>query len=864
MTAITKMSTYLYMKKITLFSLFACLLLTLTAQTFDLGNAWYTSNPNRPFVKLTTGQTGIYRVTLQDLQNTIFDVNANVNTLQLFHRGVQVPIFRIKNPANPAQLAYFDFLGEQNDGREDSIMYRDPYTGAHNPNLQPTKQVSFFSDSAAYFLTWGNGNALPFAGFQSANYVNPAPTFWYESALIPKISNLGTMSRGGGSISALSGLSHFLNSDYITGEGWILHNADFGTSSPRILNLPTKYATNNPANPATIVSRIFGKSEFAHDIQIFANITDQIVADSQATIFIKSYSAAYAGILPDTLPVKFVGNSPVDNNGVCWLSAMYERNASGGMDSLSFFRIKNWDKTSPTFLQIPNVQGNDSVYIYDIKNGYRSSGQLIQQTLKTVVYANPSFQTTDLYVVTDVGLKTPKIENALFSNLSAPADGGAPFVIITHRNFEASALAYKNYRDSATVNQIPAKIVYTDEIYNEYGYGAFTPWAIKRFCKDALTNWTNKPAYFLLWGKALHTATNFATVPGICYPWSDYEFVNHYDASTYDLVPQAAIGRVNIISNQQGLDYLAKVNEYEHTPFDTSWMKQGVFLGGGSTQTTQTIIKNTLLRAIDIYENAPYGGVSTYHQAYDTIYNDTSYHQRISDGANWVHFFGHSTSMIQDIEMWEASEQTNYGKYPFMFGEGVYAGNFGLGNSFGEKWVAEPQKGAIVYLANSGPAYTPELSNYSDTLYNYTFNKMIGERMGNVIKKTFEQHLLVSNSIAHKNNARQMNLQGDPSLRLYMSPFLLGAEKGTDFAGTLQIFPNPTTSVLHFSLEIEKAQMGELLIFDILGKTCKQSSFFLQTGKNDLQTSVAGMAQGMYVLQVKIGEKGYAKRFVVE
>ena len=229
------------MKKQLFFTCFILVFAHLMAQNFDLGNDWYKANPNRPFVKLSVGETGIYRVTSQDLQNTIFDPTANVNTLQLFHRGVQVPIFMVKNPANPTQLAYFDFLGEQNDGREDSLMYRDPMTGVHNPNLQPTKQVSIFSDTSAYFLTWGNGSAIPFNGFKSSNYTNSLPSFWYEVALIPHKSAQGIFSRGGGSIASLSGPTHFLNSDYITGEGWLLYNGDFGYADPVILDLPTKY-----------------------------------------------------------------------------------------------------------------------------------------------------------------------------------------------------------------------------------------------------------------------------------------------------------------------------------------------------------------------------------------------------------------------------------------------------------------------------------------------------------------------------------------------------------------------------------------------------------------------------------------------
>ncbi len=753
-----------------------CLLLASAFAQFDLGNTWYKSDPNRPFVKLSVGKTGIYRVTATDLQNSIYDANANVGSLQLFHRGAQVPIFIVKNPANPSTLLYFDFLGEQNDGREDSIMYRDPFTGVHNPDLQPTKQVSLFSDTAAYFLTWGSGSAYPFRGFKAVNYTNPLPSFWYEVSLIPRINNAGVISRGGGSINSLTGPVHFLNSDYITGEGFILSGGDFGSGGPLTLNLPTKYPTNNPANPTTITTRIFGKSDGSHQIQALANGTDPLFSDTASTIFIKSYTRTYTGALngaTNLLPIKYLANGPVDNNGVCWASAIYDRVASQGMDTVSFFKISKWEIDSVQSIVIPKVKGIDSVYIYDFKNLYRNSGVLVQQgafkDLKARIYNDPTFQPSELYVVTDLGLKKPTIENAVFSKLHAPADGGAEFVIITHRAYAASALAYKNYRDTATVNQIPAKVVYTDEIYNEYGYGSFTPWAIKRFCKEALDSWTIKPKYFLLWGKALNTSNNVGTVPGICYPWSDFEFVSHYNPFAYDLDIRAAIGRVNITSNQQGQDYLNKVIQHEHTPFQP-WMKQGVFLGGGSTQTEISLISSTLLRGMNVFEGAPFGGISTYFQKVtNSTTNDfATYHQNISDGASWVHFFGHSASIIQDVSIKEPTEYSNYGKYPFFFAEGCYGGDFGKGESFGEKWIAQAQRGAIGYLANSGPGYAPELSSYSDTVYRYMHNKMFGQRVGDAIKNYDKQYILVSNSVGWRNHMRQMNLQGDPSIQLHV------------------------------------------------------------------------------------------------
>ena len=79
----------------------------------------------------------------------------------------------------------------------------------------------------------------------------------------------------------------------------------------------------------------------------------------------------------------------------------------------------------------------------------------------------------------------PRIEAPRLSRLYDPAQG-AEYVIIAHPTLEASATEYARYRDTATVSPVSVKLVYIDQIYDEYGYGSLTPWAIKRFANHGL------------------------------------------------------------------------------------------------------------------------------------------------------------------------------------------------------------------------------------------------------------------------------------------------------------------------------------------------------------------------------------------
>ncbi|HHG86717.1 MAG TPA: hypothetical protein ENJ82_18355, partial [Bacteroidetes bacterium] len=322
-------------------------------------------------------------------------------------------------------------------------------------------------------------------------------------------------------------------------------------------------------------------------------------------------------------------------------------------------------------------------------------------------------------------------------------------------------------------NQLNTRVVYTDEIYDEFGYGSITPHAIKRFCKYSLDNWTTKPKFFLLWGKGQYQTRGHANnrVPTYGYPASDYEYVSDFEENSVNVVPEAAIGRVNVYTNEDGFAYLEKVDEYEHTPWQ-KWMKETVFLGGGNDTTEQKPILDAFrINYIPHLEAAPQGGTGNYYQKYNTgqITNASmTATQRINAGASIIHFFGHSSSNIYDVDIQEPVLYNNYSKYPFMIAFGCYGGDFtGDGKSFGERFVLESGRGSIGYLANSTAGYLTPLKNFGKVLYPQLYNTSFGEPIGIVIKETIRDYNAIWGDQVHLNHAKQVNLQGDPSLVVY-------------------------------------------------------------------------------------------------
>ena len=491
-------------------------------------------------------------------------------------------------------------------------MYRDPVTGLHKANLAPNKAISLFSDESAYFLTWGtipSGNRYFSVLDPTYNLFTPEATFQYEARLNyePGV-DASYIDGGGGATDAF----YTLNSDYITGEGYI--GPRFFPNNPVTASLSTPAPANN-GTPIDIKARVFGRSNTAHQLRVDLNgNSNSPVADTTIntnSVYIHTFTNSIIGAnLNATTDLTYhalrVGT---DNNHVCWSSITYERLPDLAGDSALV--IKNWDRSTKSYLRLDNPNGNDALYVYDPVNRIRHKGLIVEEggedVAKVIVLGFPNSR--DLHLSTDLAIRTPKIEASSFDRLFQ-ADLGAEFVIISHPSLSASAEAYARYRDTAQTNPVSARVVYTDEIYDEFSYGTVTPWAIKRFCKYALDNWDTKPKYFLFWGKGKYKTRgtdNIPMVPTYGYPATDYEFVGHFNPNDIYVDPEASIGRVNIYSDTEGFAYLDKVNSYEHTPWQ-SWMKRGVFLGGGGTLGEQSSISTAFDFMVEIFEDIPFGG----------------------------------------------------------------------------------------------------------------------------------------------------------------------------------------------------------------------------------------------------------------
>lgn len=778
-------SNFIYnsMRKALLGALLMLPSLALLAQDFDYGVDWYRTRANQPFVRFVVEEDGVYRVTFQDLQNAGFDLSGvNAANLHLFYRGEEIPIHVSKTSSG--NLGFLEFFGKRNDGIVDSLLYRDPLTGVASSTQQPNKEYSMFTDQSVYFLTWDNipGQRIFTLFDPTYSLYTPLPHFPYQS----RVDYTDVYSLGGG---GPYDIDYLLNSDFVTGEGYVGRTFGYGAGNSRTEKIPTPGPANT-GNPVQFSMRIFGVSNTDHQLRVSINGDDnnplldttRFIPTPKRGVYVKTYNREASVSLSDETDLKFEAlRASTDNNRVCWVEVTYDRLPDLEQDST--LHLRAWDITQTSYLQLANPTGSDTVIVYDPVNRVRNIGLIQGNQARVVIqgFAN----TRELFLATDAAIKTPVIEEA---NAARAFEREGEFVIITHRDLQESAEAYAQYRDTSSISEISSvSVVYVDEIYDEFGYGSLTPWAVKRFCKYALDNWTTQPKYFMLWGKGIANGSNTSfrnsldlpVVPAYGYPATDYEYVGHFDPDDASLNLEAAIGRVNLRSNQEGQSYLNKIINYEQAGWEP-WMKRSVFLGGGENLGEQRQISSAFEFALEIFEAQPFGGTPFYFQKNSESIvidpNEATYHDRISDGVTLIHFFGHSTRNIQDISIRSSAEYTNFGRYPLMVAMGCYGGDFSpRGASFGEQWIVAPDRGAIGYLANSSAGYLGPLREYAKILYPFLFRDKLNEPLGSVITSTIS-FLLDSAQTGEspanlRNHARQMNLQGDPALIMHAPKF---------------------------------------------------------------------------------------------
>jgi hypothetical protein len=743
--------------------------------------------PGQQYVKIVTNTDGIYRVSASSIfsQNGAFQ-NITASNLHLIYKGQEIPI-HVHPGGDPTRFDapdFIEFYGERNDGWQDSLLYRDAVTGLGAPGQQTHRRRSLFTDEAAYYLTFDNTPGLRYANSITTTVPALTPEASFRHQVYIDYVSGGIYNQGGGVGNDISlAATYTLNADYVAGEGFT--SGPFNGSSPLSLQFATPFRATTAINQPLGTFRINGFSSGAHNVTASLGGSSQSYPSTGININTYTLSAQHTDIGAATTTITLTPSGSSDQNTLAWATLDYDRaflfNGEGAFLLSRITSTANIDRYM--LLRGFNFAlPADSGFVFDLSNRRRVRGIVrytaAPSTTDTLHAFIPRFVgNARMFAVAASAMLAPvRISSVSFAGLADPG-ASADLILIADRALANSATQYKTHRDTCSRNTQLTRIVFVDQIYDEFGYGSPSPLAIKKFIRSALDRWTRKPKFVLLWGKTYGGLRGIApttpTVPTWGYPASDYEFISNFDLGQRDVAGIIGIGRVSCFTDADGQTYLRKLKEYEYTPFD-DWQKNAIHLGGGKTPAEQQDIGNFFTTQLaPIFTGTPFMGSVFYHQKTSNNVVDTDIgpiiRQTFNQGATVLTFFGHSTTNIFDVEIEDPSVYTNFGRYPFIIANGCYGGNFtGAGLSFGESFVAQDGKGSIGYLAVSSQGIINFMGPITSDFYTLAFRDSMNARLGNLVNYATARLVQQAGVNAFvKMHVQQLTLQGDPSIRLY-------------------------------------------------------------------------------------------------
>jgi hypothetical protein len=716
---------------------------------------------------------------------------------QLWRDGEEVPLFISTSSGMLSPSDYIEFWGEMSNGKPDKYLYKDS-------TAQLVDHTSLETDTAAYFLTvnplGSNKRFVSTTNNTVGTTLIPEKNFMYTAKRIFR----GFINNGFGVFVE----EKLYSSSYDVGEG--LESKSL-TSTSSISHVFSNLNVDTLGNPMTFTLNMVGAAPNDRNVKVSLN------GDS-LTQFQMGYFQIKRLVMPGISPLKVKSNSGTfliqnltgggDDCRIGKLDLEYPRLFNfGGATSFEFYVDGS---AQGRYLKISNFnRGSANGVLYDFTNGKRYVGNPGSgDTLEFVL--GPSVNKYHLLLVKSDG-STAKtistIEKRNFVDYSNSANQG-DYLIISNPVLYGSGAGnyiqqYSDYRSSDSGGKYNAKVVDIHQLEDQFAYGIkMNPLSVKNFLRFSRANFQKPPAYVFLIGKGvIYTSyrlqesnplvAQLNLVPVFGSPGSD----NLLSSDNYEPVPTTPIGRLSAVTPAEVGVYLAKVKEYEAAQRDTSlssiasnlWKKKVLQLAGANDPLIESVIDTFQAKYAKIIGGPLFGAnVKTFSKSTST---GSEYGQAViqftdeyNNGSALVEYLGHSSSTSIDFSLDNPANYSNTGKYPFFIVNGCLAGNIfdydinrlNSRSTISEKFVLEPEKGAIGYLSSSNFGILNYLDVVTEKFYDAIGGSQYGKGFGNVVQDGLKASLDYTGTTDFYGlmHVEQLTYHGDPAIKMssYAAP----------------------------------------------------------------------------------------------
>ena len=718
---------------------------------------------------------------------------------QLWRNGQEVPIYTSVSSGTLGSSDYLEFWGVINDGLPDSLLYP-------NSSMQLSSYWSLQSDTVSYFLTVNpagpNKRLVSTVNNTAGATIQPDKNFrytigrYFRSQINPGYAVVST--------------ENLYSSTYDMGEGWssrAVHPDNCGCTQQYLpQGFANIYADTSGAS-MTAHFKILGNANNDRNVNIIFNGSqissyDSVNYFTTATINVPGLPAT---MITGDAASFYIHDSSANNQDemkVAEVTLDYPRLFNFGNATSFEFYLDPSD--TGRYIRISNFSaGSATPVLYDLSNGKRYMGDVTVPGLVSFLL-DPSTVKYHLVLVRSDG-STAQVFNTLttkkFTNFADTTNQGNYLIIsnplIYGSGSENYVEQYRAYRSTAAGGGYQAKIYDINELVDQFSYGIpKDPLSVKLFLKYARNKFAVSPAYVFLIGKGLSynayrmnagaLADELDLVPTWGYPGSD----NLLSSDDYTAIPGTPIGRLSAVSAAEVGVYLQKVKEYEAFQKDStqtiqnkSWTKNVFQLVGADDPSTGVILDGYMKNYKSIISDSLFGGnVISYSKTADPAgYPQAivNFENNFNQGSALLCYFGHSSSTGLDFNLDNPANYSNTGKYPMFIANGCLAGNIfdydvnrlNARSTISEKFVLEPEKGAIGYLATTSFAVTDYLDIFTQKFYAAIARDAYGEGFGDITKYAIAQGLSVTGLSDYygKIHAEQYTYHGDPAIKIYTS-----------------------------------------------------------------------------------------------
>jgi hypothetical protein len=799
----------------------ACLLGTTLAQAQSgtFGNEWIV--PGQPYYKVKVWRDGLYRLDYTYLSQ-LGAGSVAPTQLQVWRRGKEVAVYQGGNSATLDNTTFVEFYGQRNDAALDKEFYK-------NPADQVNPFYSFYTDTAAYFVTWGAR-----AGKRMTQPVatGGTPHGWrLQSSLVQKTGNY---------TEAPSETAYTFLPWIEPGEGFFEGFYYYQTPVPFDSLRAVSTATGAPAPRAEAVV-VGGSRVDNHSTTVSVIPPGSTTPRLLGTLLYKRFDHAYGryALLPSDISSQgsvtlsfnqgpLPAQSLVDVFRLSWMRVTAPQQNVWFSNRRAVAFQNDSLLAGPATYEVDNVPG--TVSGFDIQDPWNV--QRIAPTSATTLgsagrrYVFPSAtgqQTRRLLLADEAQPLVPPAARRVNFRVIDPAK--PTFVIITHPKLMQAAgsvpnvaRAYANYRASAAGGAYDTLLVTAPQLYDQFHYGERSVIALRHFALWlAARAPANQTKFLLLLGKGISPGSPVSasidpnTTSGAAFSgFSSYQSTRVQGESGLDLVPVSTrsssdiflssdwphdnyvpalpTGRIVAKTAAEALAYLTKLQEYEAqiSPDQLNpepWHKNMVHLSGGHDQ----VEINTFRFYLDKYkrrvEHPLLGGsVTTYQRVFDPTNSPApkNISADVNAGLALITYFGHGSTTQFDLNIGDINDPmqgyNNSKKYPVMMYNGCSAGAaFYNADTFASTWVLAANKGSIGIMAESGLSYADLLDPSQDLTHQLLFNdpswfgRPIAEVRREVIRRLQVQpaYSPVPGNLRATEQLLCTIWQGDPALRMY-------------------------------------------------------------------------------------------------